>query len=1224
MNEQFRAAVAAVYGHDPARRQAANIWLDAFSRTPEAWGCALSLLEHTSNASVEQRFFAANLLASKTRSDWAGLDPQQRSQLAEAFGTTLRNMLLPPGALSPSAAVSLEPVLLERVARLAAAAAALGGLATAERHLTLAQELATAAQPMLGSAAAPEANRSAGEALLRCALLVLQQLAEEAEALDSVRRKALLAGPDGLGGAGGLAAQRPGVVALTRDVVASAAGWGTSVGSPGVSFPLLLSAVRCLSAWVWLDESGYADGGLSSGALQAMSPGLLPSALSLLALPPSGPPTPSPLATSQAALREQQHATSLYAAVSELAAELLGSGSRTAAAAAGGEAAEVAAAAAAVDVLISIGRPLATAAAAERAAEAAAAGGGSGNGGEVGAALAALLAWSRVAVAVAERNAGGLTSGPGERAVQLADCVVGAWSACPDCREVAEVCADYFLAVNTVPTAERNPALTAPLYSALLPHVLRAVSYPAGFQDWETEVEEDEEAFHWFREQQAADLLETIWGQCRTAMVSQLVAEATSTGPGGAAAAATTAHGGGGGARGPHVSDWRRVEAALFCLRAVNVPVKAAAMGGRAGALDNAQAAATSAELQALLGRLFGDICSPSGRVAGLLVVPWVCLAVSRLIGEYAAWLGKTQDAPLQAAMGLLIHALSVPTAAPAAAQAFRNCCVRGADKLTSDLRVLTALATAAMAVVAPPPPPGGGAGAAVLLGLEERSAVAEGLSRLASGLPAEAAVDAACGLIAPCVSRAQSVAAAAAAAGGPLSTATLAALAAELGLMTAVVRFLEPPPGPHRIPPTSSSSSPSLRPGAAAAAEDHPALRALQVAWPVLSAVAGEPQCQTDPGVVEALAELYKCSLMSTKLAGRPLLPPLIGAMLGVLRVRPHAAVLECLAAVVELFGEVAHSGETRNAQIAALDGCIQMMGALMANLSAQQQASSGAPAATATSPFPSDCSASELAAAFFSLTDRYLVFARDLLMTGQGAAALPALLEWVCDVIVSMREREPVAAALSFLSHLLSAAARLAAEETSGGVGGSGGDGATAAETRARLDALFGRCGPRLVHSLLVCGTDTCPPQLMRPLAGCLMGLITLADAGTVAAPPPGVVSEPPPISPGDSELRRGLLGWLLGSWQLPPLAGLIQRGWLGTGGEHALLFTSLMLRGHYLQADIARAFATAPGAVAPTIAAANMRQLPRGRLDALVTDFFRLTRGEADADVLLAYEL
>ncbi|GIM01353.1 hypothetical protein Vretimale_6186, partial [Volvox reticuliferus] len=440
--------------------------------------------------------------------------------------------------------------------------------------LALAQELAAAAQPILGTVAAPE---SAGGALLRCALLVLQQLAEEAEALDSVRRKVLLAGPDGPGGGGGggdggggLVAQRPMVVALTRDVMAAAAGSGALVGSPSVSFPLLLSAVRCLSAWVRLDESGCADGGLSPGELQAMSPGLLPSALGLLALPPPGAPTSSPLATSQAARREQQPAISLFAAVSELAADLLGSGSRTAAAAAGGEAADVAAAAAALEVLVNIGHPLAAAAAAEREAEGATA---SGGGGEAGAALAALLAWVRMAVAVAERNAGGLASGPGERAVQLANCVVGAWSACPDRREMAEVCTDYFLAINTVPTAERHPALRAPLYSALLPHVMRAVSYPAGFQDWETDVEEDEEAFNRFREQQAADLLESIWGQCRTSMVAQLVAEATSTSPGGPAITTVNGAGGAGASVGLHaVTDWRGVEAALFCLRAINVP----------------------------------------------------------------------------------------------------------------------------------------------------------------------------------------------------------------------------------------------------------------------------------------------------------------------------------------------------------------------------------------------------------------------------------------------------------------------------------------------------------------------------------------------------------------------------------------------------------------------------------------------------------------------------
>ncbi|EFJ42166.1 hypothetical protein VOLCADRAFT_107418 [Volvox carteri f. nagariensis] len=636
------------------------------------------------------------------------------------------------------------------------------------------------------------------------------------------------------------------------------------------------------------------------------------------------------------------------------------------------------------------------------------------------------------------------------------------------------------------------------------------------------------EVMNQFREQQATDLLESIWGQCRIAMLAQLVAEATAALTGWTGVVGPGGGGGGGGGGSGGGADWRGVEAALFCLRAVHVPVKAAALGGRAGELDNPQAAATAAELQALLGRLFSDICSPSGAVAGLLHVPWVCLAVCRLIAEYAAWLGKGKDAPLLAAMDLLIRALAVPQAAAAAAQAFRNCCVRGAERLTGDPPALSALAAAAMTAVAPPPPPaGGGAGAAaassssaaVSLGLDERCAVVEGLSRLASSLPSDAAAAAGCGLMAPCAARAQAVVAAAAAAGGPLSPTTLAALAAELGLMTAVVRYLEPPGPPPRahvggLPVPGTSGPVAAAAGAAGGPLDHPALRALQVAWPVLSAVAGEPQCQTDPGVVEALAELYK---------------------------------------------------------IAALEGCVQMMAALMNHM----QTSSSGPAPSPS--FPSCSSPGELAASFFTLVDRYLIFARELLLGGEGVAALPALMDWACRILVTMREREPAAAALSFLGHLLSAAVQVATEEMTGA--GSDGAGrpaaAAAAELRSRLDSLFGRYGPRLVQTLLTAGVDTCPLQLARALAGCLAGLTALADAGAA-------------------------------------VAELVHSGKLGDGGSLAALFTELLLRGHYPQ-DAATTTTTTTDQQQNQ---QNQQQqllppLTRGRLDSLVSDFFKLAR-------------
>lgn len=136
------------------------------------------------------------------------------------------------------------------------------------------------------------------------------------------------------------------------------------------------------------------------------------------------------MAASPAATRQHQPAIALYAAVADFAADLLGSGGQVCPTAAGGEAADVAAVAAAVELLICTGHQLAAAAAGEVAAATAATASGTGSGeGCRGAAVAALSAWIRVAVTVAERNAGGLASGPGEGAVQLANCVVAAWAA---------------------------------------------------------------------------------------------------------------------------------------------------------------------------------------------------------------------------------------------------------------------------------------------------------------------------------------------------------------------------------------------------------------------------------------------------------------------------------------------------------------------------------------------------------------------------------------------------------------------------------------------------------------------------------------------------------------------------------------------------------------------------------------------------------------------------
>ncbi|GFR45790.1 hypothetical protein Agub_g7244, partial [Astrephomene gubernaculifera] len=181
MDQQFRAALAALNGTEPTRQSAANLWLNDFQHTPEAWGAALALLDPASGASADEAFFAANLLTSKTRREWGRLNAQQRSELAEAFSSKLHSLLL---SGPPSAAAAVPPHLSDRLVLLAATAAVLGGTAAAGRHLGRAQEVAAAGRAALTAPGASPGDMAGGAVLLRCSLLMLQHLAEEADELD--------------------------------------------------------------------------------------------------------------------------------------------------------------------------------------------------------------------------------------------------------------------------------------------------------------------------------------------------------------------------------------------------------------------------------------------------------------------------------------------------------------------------------------------------------------------------------------------------------------------------------------------------------------------------------------------------------------------------------------------------------------------------------------------------------------------------------------------------------------------------------------------------------------------------------------------------------------------------------------------------------------------------------------------------------------------------------
>lgn len=71
-------AIRALYGQDTAQQTAASAWLNSFSASAEAWPVALALLDEQL---LETKFFAANMLLSKSRRDWHRLTPEQHSQL---------------------------------------------------------------------------------------------------------------------------------------------------------------------------------------------------------------------------------------------------------------------------------------------------------------------------------------------------------------------------------------------------------------------------------------------------------------------------------------------------------------------------------------------------------------------------------------------------------------------------------------------------------------------------------------------------------------------------------------------------------------------------------------------------------------------------------------------------------------------------------------------------------------------------------------------------------------------------------------------------------------------------------------------------------------------------------------------------------------------------------------------------------------------------------------
>ena len=352
-----------------------------------------------------------------------------------------------------------------------------------------------------------------------------------------------------------------------------------------------------------------------------------------------------------------------------------------------------------------------------------------------------------------------------------------------------------------------------------------------------------------FREQSAAELLEAVYGMTGPPFLAALRDAALSA------------------------ASWREAEAALFALRAVGGPVRRHAVGGG----EHAAAAG------AALGGAFAELCAPGGRLAAgaLAAAAPARAAAAELVGAYAPWFEAAEGAPLDGALSLLLRCLGDARAARPAAAALRALCARCAGRLggaPGAARALAGLAELAAPALAPPPREGEPAAPAALP-FEDRAAAAEALASVAAALPPADAPAAAALLAAPHAARAGAVLKHGGAPGDARQVqALLLTLADEIRLIAAIVRRLD-------LPPAQFAGGPGAPPGA----PQHPSLAVLELCWPLLGAVADSSLCRQEPGVVEAVCDVFNVSARRRRLP-RPS-PACVARLRAMARASPGSA---------------------------------------------------------------------------------------------------------------------------------------------------------------------------------------------------------------------------------------------------------------------------------------------------------------------------------------------
>ncbi|KAK9804313.1 hypothetical protein WJX72_006272 [[Myrmecia] bisecta] len=601
-----------------------------------------------------------------------------------------------------------------------------------------------------------------------------------------------------------------------------------------------------------------------------------------------------------------------------------------------------------------------------------------------------------VAVAIAERAPEGI-AGRFEEAAPLAELMLQLISL-PE-RSVAEVVVDYFNTLSTVSIKQRHPSLGRPLFGNLLQPLLRHASFPADFSSWEECTDDDEELFDRFREQMLTDPLESCYALLRCRFLEYFGSVLSSS------------------------TSWQGIEAAMFAIRSVSLSVKTRVINTESTIPDIAK---DKEDTRQFLEGLFGELCSEHAAGGVLGTQPWVVAAACRLISEYAAWFGKAPHAPVEGALRYLLQAMAFQEAGQHAANAFRNLCTRASWRLR-DVSMLSGLIQAAERVLAP-----ASAGSSKL-SQEDRQAVVEGLARIIAVLPQGEACQAGLLLTAPFVQRAQHLVASTS--GSPITQDLGTAMAGELLLLAAAVRFME-----------FAGDNGKLGP------QGHPALRLLEAAYPTLSAVAESPAWQGNVEVINALCEVYQRALLCMKSEAQPMLASLVAALMTAFEAHGHPACLATVAVVAEFFGE---SGDVSPLLSGALStSCRAAFGRLQASGMGSQL---------------------DLLTALFSLGDRFLLLAPAVALQSPD---LPSLFRWAVEA-VRLKEAEPVREALMFLSHFTSAPETHAAK-------------AHAQEYRSKAEQCMHQHGQPLTETLLWAAATTCPRHLLRLVSNLLHGLL------------------------------------------------------------------------------------------------------------------------------------